>query len=479
MSRHALKFSFLAALMLFFGISLTPSVAALDDSILDIASADGELTTLVAALETAELDALLENNGPFTLFAPTDAAFAAVSDGLADLSVSELRQLLLYHIVQANLDSADLALADSLTTALGKDVTVEVQGDTILLNNSAAITMSDIAAANGTIHIIDAVLLPPDSQFEPAPPATPEEVSSPEDPVVEEEVEEIMLPALEELSDEAFILTTLRDLEWTFVQMVGVLDRTPAGQYPSDCDEFYLYYDLTIILLLEILFSEPPFEFDDIYDLTFDAVLDGLIAAEPVAFLCTNGGNGYLSGHNKAAARIGLENGLERLRRIIEGGEARTGLQSESHIAELIFGEPTAEELEELIELFGGPFDVDVFYEDLLISQEIMRSMIGWLDKLADGQTVYCSEYVLYYELLNLPTVFAVVPPDYLELYQGHLNTVLTVLDTSRPLAVFCDDGGNLSEFNFGLARFGLDQSYNKLYSIIQEVELRLGIMPQ
>ncbi len=287
---------------------------------------------------------------------------------------------------------------------------------------------------------------------------------------------EDVFSAVNDLSQEAFVLDTLRDIEWAFVQMIGVLDRSPAEQYPDDCEEFYLYYQISIVLLLDVLFSEPPFEFEDIYDLTFDAVLDGLITSEPVAFLCINGGNGHLSGHNKDAARIGLENSLERLRRIIEGGESRTGIQSESTIADFIFNEPTAEELEELADLFGGPFDVDVFYEDLLISQEIMRAMIGWLDKLADGQTVFCSEYALYYELLNLPTVFAAVPPEYVELYQGHLNSVLTVLDTSRPLIVFCDEGGNLSEFNFGLARFGLDKSYNRLYSIIQEVERRLGI---
>jgi hypothetical protein len=463
-------------LLLFFGINFTPSAAALDDSILDIASTNQELTTLVAALETAGLDSLLENNGPFTLFAPTDAAFAAVNDVVAGLNITQLRQTLLYHIVQGEFASADLALANALTTALGKDVSVEVQGDTILLNGSTAVTMSDIVATNGTIHLIDAVLLPPSGRFEPAPPVTPDEVALPEAPIVEEEIAEIILSDLADLSQEAFILTTLHDIEWSLVQMVGVLDRSPAGQYPSDCDEFYLYYQLSVSLLLEIVFSDPPFEFEDIYDLTFNAVLDGLIASEPVAFLCTNGGNGHLSAHNKEAARIGLENSRERLHRIIEGGEARTGLQTESHIAEAIFGEPTVEELEQLVDQFGGPFDVDVFYEDLQISQEIMRSMIGWLDKLADGQTVYCSEYALYYELLNLPTVFAVVPPAYLELYQGHLNAVLTVLDTSRPLLVFCDEGGNLSEFNFGLARYGLDQGYNRLERIIQEVTRRLDI---
>lgn len=475
MSRHLLKFSLIAIVMLFFGISFTPSVAALDDSILDIASADENLTTLVTALESVGLDTLLENNGPFTVFAPTDAAFAAISDTVAGLSESELRQVLLYHMVQADLGSADLALADAVTTALGKDVMVDVQGDSIILNGTATVTISDIPATNGTIHIIDVVLIPPATQFEPAPPVAPEEAAIEEVEVI---VEEIVIEETA-FSQEELVLTMLRDMEWTLVQMVGVLDRSPAGQYPEDCQEFYLYYQISVLILLDLLFTQPPDEWEDIYDLTFEAVLDGLIASEPVVFLCVNGGNGYLSEHNKGAARLGLEDTLEQVRRVIEGGEERSGIESQSQIDQFIFGEPSAEELEELIDLLGGPFDVDVFYEDLLISREIMRSMIGWLDKLADGQTVFCAEYALYYELLNLPTVFGNVPADYIELYQQHLNTVLTVLDTSRPLIVFCDEGGNLSEFNFGLARFGLDQSYNKLESIIREVERRLDIMPQ
>ncbi|MCL4270449.1 MAG: fasciclin domain-containing protein [Anaerolineales bacterium] len=136
------------------------------NTIVDIAVADGRFTTLVAALQAAELVETLSGEGPFTVFAPTDDAFAALPAGtVEDLLLPENKQaltdILLYHVVSGKVMAADVVGLTSATTVLGKDLTITVTDGKVFLNDNVEVIITDIEASNGVIHVIDAVLLPP------------------------------------------------------------------------------------------------------------------------------------------------------------------------------------------------------------------------------------------------------------------------------------------------------------------------------
>merc|ERR1712176_1594760 len=130
------------------------------------AIANGNFETLVAALSAADLvGALSEPAGPFTVFAPTDDAFAALPDGLVDCLVKEenvnvLSDILLYHVVSGEVRSTDLTNGMDATTLNGDDVTVDLS-DGVKINDSTVI-LPDVEASNGVIHVIDSVLVPAD-----------------------------------------------------------------------------------------------------------------------------------------------------------------------------------------------------------------------------------------------------------------------------------------------------------------------------
>ena len=138
-------------------------------SIVEIATSNDNFSTLVAALTKANLVSALQANGPFTVFAPTNEAFA---DLLADLGVSSLDDLtaealtpiLLYHVVSGKVLSTDLANGYVNTLSSGPEetrISLQVNADDVLLNGESKVTAADILATNGVIHVIDKVLLPP------------------------------------------------------------------------------------------------------------------------------------------------------------------------------------------------------------------------------------------------------------------------------------------------------------------------------
>ena len=136
-----------------------------DNSIVDIAVADGRFTTLVAAVQTAGFDTLLDSAGEFTVFAPTDDAFAKLlgeleitaEDLLADPGLADI---LLYHVVPGVVSSETVVTLTEAGTALGENVTVTVEDGKVFINDSEVI-ITDIEAENGVIHVIDTVLSPP------------------------------------------------------------------------------------------------------------------------------------------------------------------------------------------------------------------------------------------------------------------------------------------------------------------------------
>lgn len=132
-------------------------------NILEVAEGAGSFTTLLAAVEAAGLTSTLEGAGPFTVFAPTDAAFAALPEGALDgllADTDELSDYLLFHVAPGSLSAATVVGSPRITTALGPWLDVVVDGTTVTING-ATVTTTDIQASNGVIHVIDAVLVPP------------------------------------------------------------------------------------------------------------------------------------------------------------------------------------------------------------------------------------------------------------------------------------------------------------------------------
>jgi transforming growth factor-beta-induced protein len=149
-------------------VLLPPSdEAAMDKKdIVDTAIADGRFTTLVAALQAADLVDTLKGEGPFTVFAPTDDAFAALPAGTLDSLLlpenkQQLTDILLYHVVSGKVMAADVVGLTSAPTVLGKDLTIKVQDGKVYLNDTVQVIITDIETSNGVIHVVDAVLLPP------------------------------------------------------------------------------------------------------------------------------------------------------------------------------------------------------------------------------------------------------------------------------------------------------------------------------
>lgn len=140
--------------------------AAATNTIVDVAIADGRFTTLVAALQAAGLVETLQGEGPFTVFAPTDEAFAKLPAGtVEDLLKPENKQaltdILLYHVVSGKVMAMDVVGLTSAPTVLGKDITITVADGKVYLNDTIQVIITDIETSNGVIHVIDAVLLPP------------------------------------------------------------------------------------------------------------------------------------------------------------------------------------------------------------------------------------------------------------------------------------------------------------------------------
>jgi transforming growth factor-beta-induced protein len=132
--------------------------------IVDTAIAAGSFKTLVAALQAAGLVDTLKSQGPFTVFAPTDAAFAKLPPGtVEDLLKPENKQklisILTYHVVPGKVQASQVTKMNSAKTVNGESLTIKVDDGTVMVDN-AKVTKTDILCSNGVIHVIDSVMLP-------------------------------------------------------------------------------------------------------------------------------------------------------------------------------------------------------------------------------------------------------------------------------------------------------------------------------
>jgi uncharacterized surface protein with fasciclin (FAS1) repeats len=133
-------------------------------TIIEVAVGAGSFATLVAAVEAAGLVDTLSGDGPFTVFAPTDDAFAALPDGLVDAlllpeNIEILRQILLYHVVDSAVFSSQIEAGDVVTVETSS-VTLDVTDAGGVTVNGANVVTADVEASNGVIHVIDQVLVP-------------------------------------------------------------------------------------------------------------------------------------------------------------------------------------------------------------------------------------------------------------------------------------------------------------------------------
>lgn len=134
------------------------------EAIVDVIQNDGRFSTLAVAIDSAGLAETLYGEGPFTIFAPTDEAFAALPEGTLDELLlpenrDQLREVLLHHVADGSVLAADAGAMANITPLAGDGLTVAAEGETVMIGE-ATVTEADVEAGNGVIHVIDAVLLP-------------------------------------------------------------------------------------------------------------------------------------------------------------------------------------------------------------------------------------------------------------------------------------------------------------------------------
>lgn len=142
---------------------IEPTVEAPKD-IVDVASGSADHSTLVTAVKAAGLVETLKGAGPFTVFAPTNAAFSALPAGTVDGLLkpekkADLTRILTYHVVSGSVKAADLKDGQKIKTVQGEELTVAIKDGKVMING-ANVTAADLASSNGMIHVIDAVLMP-------------------------------------------------------------------------------------------------------------------------------------------------------------------------------------------------------------------------------------------------------------------------------------------------------------------------------
>ena len=144
--------------------SAAPSAAAMAEDIVQTATEAGSFSTLLTAVKAAGLVETLQGEGPYTVFAPTDEAFAALPAGTLEGLLADkeaLKKVLLDHVVSGAVSSDQVVGLSSADSVEGSPIAITVKDGMVYLNDSAKVVTPDVMASNGVIHVIDQVLLPP------------------------------------------------------------------------------------------------------------------------------------------------------------------------------------------------------------------------------------------------------------------------------------------------------------------------------
>jgi uncharacterized surface protein with fasciclin (FAS1) repeats len=147
--------------------SVASADPAKEKSLVEIAAGNDDFTTLVAAVKAAGLVETLSGKGPFTIFAPTNAAFdkldkATLASLLKPENKDKLASILTYHVVSGKVMAADAIKLDKAKTVNGSDFAISLKDGSVFLNGKAKVIKTDLVGSNGVIHVIDSVLLPPE-----------------------------------------------------------------------------------------------------------------------------------------------------------------------------------------------------------------------------------------------------------------------------------------------------------------------------
>jgi uncharacterized surface protein with fasciclin (FAS1) repeats len=151
----------IAILFLTTGLVLAGTTASNDEDIVAIASGAGDFETLVTAVKAADLVEVLQGDGPFTVFAPTDEAFAKLPEGTIEALLADkdkLTAVLTYHVVPGKVMAADVVKQSSVKTVQGQSISIDASNGVKV--DGANVIKTDIVASNGVIHVIDTVILP-------------------------------------------------------------------------------------------------------------------------------------------------------------------------------------------------------------------------------------------------------------------------------------------------------------------------------
>jgi uncharacterized surface protein with fasciclin (FAS1) repeats len=324
--RTPLRLLFVLALV----VGLLPAAVLAQDEpadIVDTAVAAGDFTTLVAAVQAAGLVETLKGEGPFTVFAPTDAAFAKLPAGTVEALLADptgdLAQILLYHVVPGKVMAGDLSDGQTAATAQGENV-VFTLGDGVAMVNDANIVTTDIETSNGVIHVIDSVILPPSMTA-----ASAEEDMAGEDMAAEDMAAEDM--AAEDMAAEDMAAPTADIVDTAVaagdfgtlvaaVQAAGLVDAL-KGEGPftvfAPTDEAFAKLPAGTI---DALLADPSGDLTQIllYHVVSGKVMsgdlsDGLTAdtlqGKPVTFSVSDG-KVMVNGANVVAADIETSNGV-------------------------------------------------------------------------------------------------------------------------------------------------------------------------
>jgi len=250
--------------------------------IVELARATPVLSTLVTAIETAGLSATLKGPGPYTVFAPTNAAFDNLPDGVLDILLDNpdaLAEVLLYHVVSGNVLSSDLSTGSVNTALDGTSIDVVVDGSTVTLNGVASVIGADVLASNGVVHLINEVLLPPDFEL-------------PKDNIVEiaEDTPELstlvsalkLFPDLVSVLSSEGTLTVFAPTNDAFTALLGAIGQTELSDVPESVIRDLLEYHVisTAAITSSELTNGGTAETVSGEDVTVSITVDGIFISD-------------------------------------------------------------------------------------------------------------------------------------------------------------------------------------------------------
>lgn len=278
--------------------------------------------------------------------------------------------------------------------------------------------------------------------------------------------------------DTVEFLTIQKDILFALERMAGVLDRYSGSGFPTHCNEYVGYYLILNSESYDTFLLNAPEDWHDMAAITIEASHMTVAESKVMVQLCANGGHGSLSEHNHAATRLALDNAMALLHHAIRVTEERTGTSAESALEKAVNDPRSGVIIENLWRQSGdAEFNSTDLYLDMLLSHDILRDLSSLYDRLLAGDSAECANLATLLELLEEPVIFGNVPHEWEQVYDGHLDSILTALDTSSAIALLCkSDIITTDTLQLHNARHGVGQAYNQLEEWIKAIEERISV---